>query len=125
VARVAGVDIPNNRKGYISLTYVYGIGISRARDIFSEAGLDPERKIKDLTEEEIDRIRRVIDGGYEVEGNLRAQRRMDLKRIMDIRCYRGLRHRFGLPARGQRTRTNSRTRKGPKKTIAGKKKLVK
>ncbi len=125
MARVAGVDIPNNKKGYISLTYVYGIGISRARDIFSEAGLDPDRKIKDLTEDEIDKIRRVIDEGYEVEGNLRAQRRMDLKRIMDIKCYRGLRHRFGLPARGQRTRTNSRTRKGPKKTIAGKKKVTK
>jgi small subunit ribosomal protein S13 len=125
VARVAGVDIPNGKKGKISLTYVYGIGQASAEEIFQRAGIDGERKIKDLTEEEIDKIRHIIDEKYNVEGNLRAQRRMDLKRIMDIGCYRGLRHRFGLPVRGQRTRTNARGRKGPRKTIAGKKKVTK
>lgn len=125
MARVAGVDIPNGKKGKISLTYVYGIGQASAEEIFQRAGIDGERKIKDLTEEEIDKIRHIIDEKYNVEGNLRAQRRMDLKRIMDIGCYRGLRHRFGLPVRGQRTRTNARGRKGPRKTIAGKKKVTK
>lgn len=121
MARVAGVDIPNNKRGLISLTYIYGIGQSSAEAILKKAEIDKNRKVQDLSEDELDKIRRIIDEEYQTEGTLRAAVRMDVKRLMDIGCYRGLRHRRGLPARGQRTRTNSRTRKGPRRTIAGKK----
>jgi small subunit ribosomal protein S13 len=122
VARVAGVDIPNNKRSLIALTYVFGIGESSAQEILEKAGIDVNRKIKDLSEEELDRIRRIVDSEYQTEGNLRGSVRMNIKRLMDVGCYRGLRHRRGLPANGQRTRTNARTRKGPRRTIANKKK---
>ena len=115
MARVAGVDIPNNKHSVIALTYVFGIGKSSAIDILVKAGIEETKKIKDLSEEELDRIRRIIDNEYQTEGNLRTNVRMNIKRLMDIGCYRGLRHRRGLPANGQRTRTNARTRKGKKK----------
>jgi small subunit ribosomal protein S13 len=122
VARVAGVDIPNNKRSEIALTYIYGIGKSSAQVILAKAGIDLNKKVKDLSEDELDKIRRIIDSEFQTEGNLRANIRMNIKRLMDIGCYRGLRHRKGLPVRGQRTRTNSRTRKGPRRTIANKKK---
>jgi small subunit ribosomal protein S13 len=122
VARVSGVDIPNNKRAVIALTYVFGIGRASASEILAKAQLDENKKIKDMTEDELNRIRSVIDAEYQTEGNLRSEVRMNIKRLMDIGCYRGLRHRRGLPCRGQRTRTNSRTRKGPRKTIANKKK---
>ncbi|KMQ51407.1 30S ribosomal protein S13p (S18e) [Chitinispirillum alkaliphilum] len=125
MARVAGVDIPNNKRGQISLTYIFGIGPTSAVKILNKAGIDPDKKVKDYSEDELDQIRRIIDGDYQTEGNLRAATRMNIKRLMDIGCYRGLRHRRGLPVRGQRTKTNSRTRKGPRRTIAGKKKATK
>lgn len=125
MARVAGVDIPNNKRSEIALTYIFGIGKASAQLILSKAGIDVNKKVKDLSEDELDRIRRIIDGDFQTEGNLRANVRMNIKRLMDIGCYRGLRHRRGLPVRGQRTRTNSRTRKGPRKTIANKKKVTK
>ncbi|MDR2694704.1 MAG: 30S ribosomal protein S13 [Chitinispirillales bacterium] len=122
MARVAGVDIPNNKRVVIALTYVFGIGRTSASVILAKAGIDENRKVKDMNEDELNRIRSVIDAEYQTEGNLRSDIRMNIKRLMDIGCYRGLRHRRGLPCRGQRTRTNSRTRKGPRKTIANKKK---
>lgn len=122
MARVAGVDIPNNKRSEIALTYIFGIGRSSARKICEKAGIDVYKKVGELNEEELDRLRKIIDGEFTIEGNLRANVRMNIKRLMDIGCYRGLRHRRGLPVRGQRTRTNARTRKGPRKTIAGKKK---
>jgi small subunit ribosomal protein S13 len=122
VARVAGVDIPNNKRSEIALTYIYGIGHSSSQLILAKAGIDLNKKVKDLSEDELDKIRRIIDSEFQTEGNLRANIRMNIKRLMDIGCYRGLRHRKGLPVRGQRTRTNSRTRKGPRRTIANKKK---
>jgi small subunit ribosomal protein S13 len=122
MARVAGVDIPNNKSGVISLTYVFGIGRTSAREIMAKAGISADKKVKDMSEEELNKIRAVIDAEYQTEGNLRSDVRMNIKRLMDIGCYRGLRHRRGLPCHGQRTRTNSRTRKGPRKTIANKKK---
>jgi small subunit ribosomal protein S13 len=122
VARVAGVDIPNNKRSEIALTYIFGIGKTSALTILEKAGIDKDKKVKDLSEDELDRIRRIIDSDFQTEGNLRANVRMNIKRLMDIGCYRGLRHRRGLPVRGQRTRTNSRTRKGPRRTIANKKK---
>lgn len=125
MARVAGVDIPNNKSSMIALTYVYGIGISSSKNILEKSGVDLNKKVKDLSVEELDRIRRIIDSEYQTEGVLRANIRMNIKRLMDIGCFRGLRHRRGLPANGQRTRTNARTRKGPRKTIANKKKATK
>jgi len=122
MARVSGVDIPNNKRAVIALTYVFGIGRTSASEILAKAQIDESKKIKDLTEDELNRIRSVIDASYQTEGNLRSEVRMNIKRLMDIGCYRGLRHRRGLPCHGQRTRTNSRTRKGPRKTIANKKK---
>lgn len=122
MARVAGVDIPNNKCIEIALTYVYGIGRSTSNAILEKAGIDLNKKVKDLSVEELDRIRRIIDSEHQTEGNLRSAIRMNIKRLMDIGCYRGLRHRKGLPVNGQRTRTNARTRKGPRKTIANKKK---
>jgi len=125
VARVAGVDIPNNKSSLIALTYVYGIGVSSSKNILEKSGVDPNKKIKDLSVDELDRIRKIIDSEYQTEGALRANIRMNIKRLMDIGCFRGLRHRRGLPVNGQRTRTNARTRKGPRKTIANKKKATK
>jgi small subunit ribosomal protein S13 len=122
LARIAGIDVPNNKKCDISLSYIFGVGRSLGRSICEKANVDWNRKMSELSEEELDRIRRIIDNEAEVEGNLRSKVRMNVKRLMDIGCYRGIRHRRGLPVRGQRTRTNSRTRKGPRKTIAGKKK---
>jgi small subunit ribosomal protein S13 len=122
VARVAGVDIPNNKRSEVALTYIFGIGRSSALKILGKAGIDKNKKVADFSEEELDKIRKIIDGEFSIEGSLRANIRMNIKRLMDIGCYRGLRHRRGLPVRGQRTRTNARTRKGPRKTIAGKKK---
>lgn len=125
MARVAGVDIPNQKIAEVSLTYIHGIGRSAARKILADVGIPTDAKVKDLPEEDLDKIRKKIDAEYTIEGSLRATTRMNIKRLMDIGCYRGLRHRRGLPARGQRSRTNARTRKGPRKTIAGKKKAPK
>ena len=122
MARVSGVDIPNNKRAVIALTYVFGIGRSSASEILAKAQIDENKKVKDMTEDELNRIRGIIDASYQTEGNLRSEVRMNVKRLMDIGCYRGLRHRRSLPCHGQRTRTNSRTRKGPRKTIANKKK---
>lgn len=125
MARVAGVDIPNNKRSEIALTYIFGIGRSSAQEILKKAGVNCDIKMKDVPEKDLDKIRKIIDEGYMIEGTLRSTVRMNVKRLMDIGCYRGLRHRRGLPVRGQRTKTNARTRKGPKKTIAGKKKATK
>jgi len=122
LARIAGIEVPNNKCAEVGLGYIYGIGRSAARTICRKVGIDYNRKIKDLSEDELDKIRKVIENEFEVEGALRAKVRLNIKRLMDIGCYRGLRHRKNLPVRGQRTRTNARTRKGPRKTIAGKKK---
>lgn len=122
MARIAGVDLPNNKRGVIGLTYIFGIGRTSAREILAKAGIDENKKIRDWNDEEVVEIRRIIGDEYKVEGALRAEIQMNIKRLMDIACYRGLRHRRGLPLRGQRTRTNARTRKGRKKTVAGKKK---
>ena len=122
MARIAGIDLPKQKKAYIGLTYIYGIGVTSANDILSKAQVDPDKKVVDLTDEEVAKIRSVMTADYKVEGALRSEVQQNIKRLMDIGCYRGLRHRRGLPARGQRTRTNSRTRKGKRKTVAGKKK---
>jgi small subunit ribosomal protein S13 len=122
VARISGVDIPNGKRSEIALTYIYGIGRVSAQAILKKAAIDPAKKAGDLSDEEIGKLRRVIESGYQVEGDLRAQTSINIKRLVDIGCYRGLRHRKGLPVRGQRTKTNARTRKGPRKTIANKKK---
>jgi len=125
VARIAGVDIPDNKKVPYSLAYIFGIGIKSGFKICEQAGVDPEKRVKDLTEEEIAKIRKIIETEYKVEGDLRKEIAMNIKRLIEIGCYRGVRHRLGLPVRGQRTRTNARTRKGPRKTVAGKKKAPK
>ncbi len=122
MARIAGVDLPNEKRVEYGLTYVYGIGVTSSRKILTEAGIDFNTRVKDLTEDEEKKIREIIDRDYTVEGDLRRQTALDIKRLIEIGCYRGLRHRKGLPVRGQRTKTNARTRKGPKRTIAGKKK---
>ena len=122
MARVAGVDLPPNKRAQIGLTYIYGIGKSRATSILGEADVSIDAKIKDLNEEELNRIRAILDAEGEIEGDLRKRVQMDIKRLMDIGCYRGLRHRRGLPVRGQRTSTNARTRKGPRKAAVAKKK---
>ena len=122
MARIAGVDLPKEKRVEIGLTYVYGIGRKSANDILAKAGVNPDTRVKNLTEDEEARIREVIDGGYTVEGDLRREVALNIKRLVEINCYRGTRHRKGLPCRGQRTKTNARTRKGPKKTIANKKK---
>lgn len=121
MARIAGVDIPNEKNLEIALTYIYGIGISSARKIAGEAKIDAVMKVKDLTEPQLQSLREIIERTYTVEGDLRSRVTMNIKRLMDIGSYRGLRHRRGLPARGQRTRTNARTRKGPKRTVGSKK----
>ena len=117
MARIAGVDLPREKRLEVALTYIYGIGRPSARKILTESEVSPDVRVKDLTEDQVNRLRRVIEGGYRVEGDLRRQVSMDVRRLMDIGCYRGLRHRRGLPVRGQRTRTNARTRKGPKRTV--------
>ena len=119
MARISGVDLPRDKRVEISLTYIYGIGRSTSTDILQQAGVDPNTRVKDLAEDEIARLREVIARNYQVEGDLRREVGMNIKRLMEIGCYRGLRHRRGLPVRGQRTKTNARTRKGPKKTVAG------
>jgi small subunit ribosomal protein S13 len=122
MARIAGVDLPANKRIEIGLTYIYGIGRSRANRILAEAGVDPDRRVRELSEDEITRIRSIIDREGMVEGDLRKEVQMNIKRLMDIGCYRGLRHRKGLPVRGQRTHTNARTRKGPRRATIAKKK---
>ncbi len=122
MARIAGIDLPKNKRIEIALTYIYGIARSSSQKILVKAGVDPDTKADKLTEDEITRIRRVIDGEYKVEGDLRAEISMNIKRLMDLGCYRGLRHRRGLPVRGQRTHTNARTRKGPRRSMIGRRK---
>ena len=122
MARIAGVDLPRNKRGVISLTYIYGVGASTAEAILEKAGIDENTKVENWTDENIKIISRIIADEYKTEGQLRSEVQLNIKRLMDIGCYRGLRHRKGLPVRGQRTRTNSRTRKGKRRTVAGKKK---
>ena len=120
MARISGVDLPANKRVQIALTYIYGIGLSTANDIINETLIDPDKRVKDLTDEEINTLRKAIEKSGKVEGDLRTEIAFNIKRLMDIGSYRGLRHRKGLPVRGQRTRTNARTRKGKRKTVAGK-----
>ncbi len=122
MARIAGVDLPKDKRVEIGLTYIYGIGRKSANDILAEAGINPDTRVKDLTEDEVSKLRDCIDRGYHVEGDLRREVALNIKRLIEIGCYRGVRHRKGLPVRGQKTKTNARTRKGPKRTIANKKK---
>ncbi|MCX6174362.1 MAG: 30S ribosomal protein S13 [Melioribacter sp.] len=122
MARLAGIDLPKNKKAFIGLTYIFGIGDKSAMEILTRANVNPNKKVSELTEEEIAKIRSVMTADYKVEGSLRSEVQQNIKRLMDIGSYRGLRHRRSLPVRGQRTRTNSRTRKGKRKTVAGKKK---
>ncbi len=122
MARLAGIDLPKNKKAFIGLTYIFGIGDKSAMEILTRANVNPNKKVSELTEEEIAKIRSVMTADYKVEGSLRSEVQQNIKRLMDIGAYRGLRHRRSLPVRGQRTRTNSRTRKGKRKTVAGKKK---
>ncbi|ADQ41224.1 30S ribosomal protein S13 [Caldicellulosiruptor acetigenus I77R1B] len=117
MARIAGVDLPREKRVEIALTYIFGIGLSRSKQILRDTGVDPNKRVKDLTDDEVARIRDYIDKNFKVEGELRAEIARNIKRLIDIRCYRGLRHLRGLPVRGQRTRTNARTRKGPRKTV--------
>ena len=121
MARIAGTDIPNNKRAEISLTYIYGVGLTSARKILNKIGIDVNKKVEEFSQEELGKIRAELEDSYVIEGALRTQRMMDIKRLMEIGSYRGLRHRRGLPVRGQRTSTNARTRKGPKKTVANKK----
>ena len=122
MARIAGIDLPREKRIEIGLTYIFGIGRSSADKILKETGINPDTRVKDLTEDEVGKLREIIYRDYEVEGDLRRSVALDIKRLVEIGCYRGIRHRRGLPVRGQKTKTNARTRKGPKKTIAGKKK---
>ena len=122
MARISGVDLPNEKRVEIGLTYIYGIGRTRSNKILSETGINPDTRVKDLTDDEVSKIREYIEANYSVEGDLRREVALDIKRLVEIGCYRGVRHRKGLPVRGQRSKTNARTRKGPKKTIANKKK---
>jgi small subunit ribosomal protein S13 len=121
MARIAGIDIPRNKRGSISLTYIYGVGRSRAVKVLEEAGVDSNKKVQDWNDDEIGKIRSIIGSSFKVEGELRSEVQSDIKRLMDIGCQRGIRHRNGLPLRGQRTKNNSRTRKGKRKTVANKK----
>ncbi|MBR6054912.1 MAG: 30S ribosomal protein S13 [Bacteroidales bacterium] len=125
MARIAGVDLPNNKRGEIGLTYIFGIGRSSARKILDGCGIDRDIKVGDWNDEQIAAIRNIINEEYKIEGELRSTVQMDIKRLMDIGCYRGIRHRIGLPVRGQSTKNNARTRKGKKKTVANKKKATK
>ena len=125
MARIAGIDLPKNKRGEIGLTYIYGIGRSTAKEILAKAGIDEGNKVQDWTDDEQNALRTIINDEYKVEGALRSEVQMNIKRLMDIGCYRGIRHRLGLPLRGQSTKNNARTRKGKKKTIANKKKATK
>ena len=125
MARIAGIDIPDNKRAEIALTYIFGIGRSSAVSILGQAGVDVHKKVKDWTDDQAAKIREIIGAGYKVEGDLRSEVQTNIKRLMDIGCQRGIRHRLGLPLRGQRTKNNSRTRKGKKKTVANKKKATK
>ena len=125
MARIAGVDLPNNKRGEIGLTYIFGIGRSSARKILEECGIDFDTKVSEWHDEQIAKIRSLISNEYKIEGELRSTVQMNIKRLMDIGCYRGIRHRIGLPVRGQSTKNNARTRKGKKKTVANKKKATK
>ncbi|HVB04457.1 MAG TPA: 30S ribosomal protein S13 [Chitinophagaceae bacterium] len=125
MARIAGIDLPKQKRGEIGLTYIFGIGLSTARYILGKAGIDLNKKVNDWNDDELNKIRNIITNEIKVEGALRSEVQMNIKRLLDISCYRGIRHRKGLPLRGQRTRTNSRTRKGKRKTVAGKKKAPK
>lgn len=122
MARIAGVDLPRDKRIEIGLTYIYGIGRSSAKKILQQAGVSPDTRVRDLSEDDVNKLREIIDHSYKVEGDLRRDMAMDIKRLIEIGCYRGIRHRKGLPVRGQRTKTNARTRKGPKRTVANKKK---
>ena len=124
MARIAGVDIPRDKRVEISLRYIYGIGPTLATKVLGQTQINPGTKVKDLTEDEVNRLREIIERDYRVEGDLRREVQMNIKRLIEIGCYRGLRHRRGLPVRGQRTRTNARTRKGPRKTVAGRRKAA-
>jgi small subunit ribosomal protein S13 len=125
MARIAGIDLPKNKRGEIGLTYIYGIGHSRSREILDQAGVDYNTKVDDWNDEQLNAIRAIISDSIKVEGELRSEVQLNIKRLMDIGCYRGIRHRVGLPLRGQRTKNNSRTRKGKRKTVANKKKATK
>ena len=125
MARIAGVNIPTNKRVVIALTYIHGIGAFKAKQIAAKVGIDPARRVSDLSDQEVLHIRETIDAEHMVEGDLRRDTSMNIKRLMDLACYRGLRHRKGLPVRGQRTHTNARTKKGPRRAIAGKKKVTK
>jgi small subunit ribosomal protein S13 len=125
MARIAGVDIPRDKRIEHALPYIYGIGLSRSQEILAKAEVDPNTRVKDLTETEVLKLREIVERDYKVEGDLRREVQLNIKRLMDIGCYRGLRHRRGLPVRGQSTKTNARTRKGPRRTVAGKKKAPK
>ena len=125
MARIVGVDLPQNKRGVISLTYIFGIGRSAAKQILDEAGVNYDTKVKDWTDDEAGKIRQAINAAFKVEGELRSLNQLNIKRLMDIGCYRGIRHRIGLPVRGQKTKNNSRTRKGKRKTVANKKKATK
>ena len=125
MARIAGIDLPMNKRGEIGLTYIYGIGVSTAQYILGKAGIDVNKKVNQWDDDELNAIRTIITNEFKVEGQLRSETQMSIKRLLDIACYRGLRHRKGLPVRGQRTKTNARTRKGKRKTVAGKKKAAK
>ncbi len=123
--RIAGIDIPDNKRGEIALTYIYGLGKSSAQKILKDAGVSFDKKVSDWTEDESNKIRNIISNEFKIEGDLKSEVRLNIKRLLDIGCYRGLRHRKGLPVRGQKTKNNSRTRKGKRKTVANKKKAVK
>lgn len=125
MARISGIDLPKNKRGEIGLTYIFGIGTSRARQILDEAGISYDKKVQDWDDDELTTIRKIISDNIKVEGELRSEIQLNIKRLMDIGCYRGIRHRSGLPLRGQRTKNNSRTRKGKRKTVANKKKATK
>lgn len=122
MARIAGIDLPKDKRIEVGLTYIYGVGMSKSREILANTGVNPETRVKDLTEEEVNTLRDYVTNNFEVEGDLRRKIALDIKRLVEIGCYRGIRHRKGLPVRGQKTKTNARTRKGPKKVVSRKKK---
>lgn len=125
MARIAGVDLPRDKRVEISLTYIFGIGLTTSKNILAATGISPDTRTRDLTEEEVAKLREIIDKNYRVEGDLRREESLNIKRLIEIGCYRGRRHRMGLPVRGQKTKTNARTRKGPKRAVGAKKKAVK
>ena len=125
MARISGIDLPREKRIEHALPYIYGVGLSRSQQILAEAGVDPDVRVKDLAETDVAKIREIVDRSFKVEGDLRREVQLNIKRLMDIGCYRGIRHRKGLPVRGQRTHTNARTRKGPRRTVAGKKRAPK